>query len=193
MDKGKIKWLGKAAEGWNMPLSRFIYLFIFNREMHLVETQCCSKNLPHSCQSWAGAEKGSGSGNTTGLLWAAPQWWPFQILNMLELTTWREETCVQTYHMVYILLSWSIETFPRNPVARSSVVRVLSAQAWLSRTVSDCLLQRCGIASAVSDSTLASAVSTVMLLGHWCVPRAQDFLNRSFWTDLDFKKKGIQL
>lgn len=38
--------------------------------------------------------------------------------------------------MSYISLSWSMETFPRNPEARSSVVRVFWAQAWQAATTS---------------------------------------------------------
>lgn len=150
-----------------MPSLGFIYLFLIREHIWWRANTIPKSSLVFSLgMSWG--REGPGLGNPIGLPWAAPQWWPFQTLNVVEFTTWREETCFRICHMSSTSLSWPVETFPRNPVARRSMTQVFCAQAWSSWTASGLFTTRHGTPSAVCGSKLASAVSVVMTSGHSC-------------------------
>lgn len=59
MAKGKIKSLGRVGESWNMPFFGFIYLFIFNKGTHLMESQRHSKKLDRFLVSREPGQRGT--------------------------------------------------------------------------------------------------------------------------------------
>lgn len=87
--------------------------------------------------------------------------------------------------MVYASLAWSVGTFPRNPVARSSRIQMFWAQVWPFWTASQSWpTQVWHLPSCVWLHTYHCCFRVHDLGPYWCSPRSKMNTNHSFWTDL---------
>lgn len=120
MAKGKIKSLGRVGESQNMLFFGFIYLFQIGK-----------------CIWWrANAIPKSSLVFQLVMSWGRKGVWIRQyhkvalssftvmtpVLSILEFTTQSQEACCQLCYMFYFSLFLSVETFPRNLVARSFMI-----------------------------------------------------------------------
>lgn len=115
-----------------MLFERFIYFFTWGSAF-AGEPMSLWKALTTSSRSWPGAEKGCRLVHSMGLWWAAlsretlsnPKHFGIHKLEGENLHS-------ELSNVLYISLTWFMESFPRNSVARS----VIKA-CWAARTITD--------------------------------------------------------